>query len=227
VRYDDYVWYASYGSNLCKDRFLCYIRGGTPHGSTQEERGCGDQRLPLEDYRIVIPHELYFAGHADRWNGGPAFISLTSSGSLRLLTSEVTVPTLQPHETLGRMYKVTAGQFIEVVQQENNEEIEFNLSELSEINQLGGKRYPELRYGSILKLGEYRDMPIFTFTSTLQMGDEPFTAPSDAYLRMLMSGIKEAYSFDAEHQSEYFVQKRGIHGRLSKEYLKDLVNSLT
>jgi len=25
-----YVWYAGYGSNLNKQRFMCYIKGGTP-----------------------------------------------------------------------------------------------------------------------------------------------------------------------------------------------------
>src|ERR1039457_5739089 len=30
----DLVWYASYGSNLAyQERFLCYIKGGTPAGS--------------------------------------------------------------------------------------------------------------------------------------------------------------------------------------------------
>ena len=28
-----YVWYASYGSNMNRERFLCYIRGGQPEGA--------------------------------------------------------------------------------------------------------------------------------------------------------------------------------------------------
>ena len=29
------VWYASYGSNLARDRFLCYLEGGRPKGATR------------------------------------------------------------------------------------------------------------------------------------------------------------------------------------------------
>ena len=32
-----YLWYASYGSNLNLDRFMCYIVGGKPKNSTKIE----------------------------------------------------------------------------------------------------------------------------------------------------------------------------------------------
>ena len=40
------VWYASFGSNINVDRFLCYIRGGKPALSNDTERGCRDTRSP-------------------------------------------------------------------------------------------------------------------------------------------------------------------------------------
>ncbi|MBL0236650.1 MAG: hypothetical protein IPQ02_08595 [Saprospiraceae bacterium] len=36
----DYIWYASYGSNLLEERFQCYIKGGMPKGSTKTYLGC-------------------------------------------------------------------------------------------------------------------------------------------------------------------------------------------
>ena len=51
----NYVWYASYGSNINKDRFLCYIKGGQPMGSTKIERGCKDQTLPIDEQAFIIP----------------------------------------------------------------------------------------------------------------------------------------------------------------------------
>ena len=54
-----YVWYASYGSNMSKERFLCYIRGGSVEGMTKRCEGCADPSEPLKDLYIEIPHELY------------------------------------------------------------------------------------------------------------------------------------------------------------------------
>lgn len=219
---DDLVWYASYGSNLCCGRFMCYIQGGTPEGSTKEERGCANPIEPVRDHRIILPHELYFAGYAERWDGAPAYISLKPVGEITVLGAGAELPTLAQELTLGRMYLIRAEQFIEVVQQENADDIEFGLPDLAEAVERGGKRYPELRYGSILRLGVYADAPIFTFTSSHSMGDVPYAAPSDAYMRMLMSGLSEAYRMEPEAQANYFLHKKGIAGSLTFEHLVKL-----
>jgi hypothetical protein len=52
------VWYAAYGSNVCQDLFLCYIRGGTPAGSKRNYVGCSDNSLPRDARPITIPHRL-------------------------------------------------------------------------------------------------------------------------------------------------------------------------
>lgn len=33
------VWYSSYGSNMWRERFMCYIQGGSPKGSASVQRG--------------------------------------------------------------------------------------------------------------------------------------------------------------------------------------------
>jgi hypothetical protein len=59
TRNDRFVWYASYGSNLCKERFLCYIEGGSITGLTVELRGCKQKIVPEKHKYVKIPHSLY------------------------------------------------------------------------------------------------------------------------------------------------------------------------
>ena len=42
----EYVWYVGYGSNLNKQRFLCYILGGTPKYGCKSNQGCINKALP-------------------------------------------------------------------------------------------------------------------------------------------------------------------------------------
>ena len=42
------IWYAAYGTNLNKDRFLCYINGGIPEGTHSFDIGCRDKTFPLD-----------------------------------------------------------------------------------------------------------------------------------------------------------------------------------
>src|SRR6202011_4779241 len=54
------VWYASYGSNLKRKRFMCYIKGGTPEGSAKRNEGCRDKSEPTESRPISLNFTLYF-----------------------------------------------------------------------------------------------------------------------------------------------------------------------
>ncbi len=65
-----YVWYAGYGSNLCEERFLCYIKGGKFRWGGRKSSGCDDKTLPEEKGRITIPFPLYFAERSRGWQGG-------------------------------------------------------------------------------------------------------------------------------------------------------------
>lgn len=99
-RQQNYIWYACYGSNLCKERFLWYIRGGGP----KNNQGCQDKTLPVVDRPYTIHHELYFANQSRTWgNGGVAFLKLEKDEKI---------------ETLGRAYLITAEQFEDVKKQE-------------------------------------------------------------------------------------------------------------
>ena len=48
------VWYACYGSNLLKKRFLCYIQGGKIEGCKKSYFGCDDKSPPIDVENILI-----------------------------------------------------------------------------------------------------------------------------------------------------------------------------
>lgn len=86
----EYVWYACYGSNINRVRFLEYING------------CTEKTPPVEDRPYIFNYNIYFAKSSKRWdNGGVAFLDDTCEG-----------------EALGRIYKITRKQYEEVKQQE-------------------------------------------------------------------------------------------------------------
>lgn len=106
-----YVWYASYGSNLSKQRFLCYIVGGKLIYGKKTHIGCTNKNLPIEDRSRKIPYKLYFALPEDKtetenWGqGGVAFI----------------YPNKEMEESnwsWGRMWKITKEQYEEIKIQE-------------------------------------------------------------------------------------------------------------
>jgi len=103
-----YVWYVGYGSNLNKQRFLCYIQGGKPTYGRRSGNGCTNKTLPLQDSICKIPYQVYFALPHDitstsNWgNGGVAFLRNIRSEEL----------------SLGRMWKIAQSQYEEIKDQE-------------------------------------------------------------------------------------------------------------
>lgn len=86
----DYVWYACYGSNINKARFMKYIEN------------CSDKTPPVEDRPFVFNHNIYFAKSSSRWQGGGiAFLDDTCEGC-----------------AYGRIYKITRNQYEDVKRQE-------------------------------------------------------------------------------------------------------------
>ena len=89
----EYVWYACYGSNVNRNRFMEYVNR------------CGDKTPPVEDRPYVFKHSLYFAKAAARWdNGGKAFLD-----------------DMHPGKTYGRIYKITKKQFEDVKRMEGSD----------------------------------------------------------------------------------------------------------
>ena len=81
-----YVWYACYGSNINRERFMRYINN------------CTDRTEPVEDRPYEFAHPVFFAGISSIWEGkGKAFLDDTAAG-----------------HAFGRIYRITEEQYREV-----------------------------------------------------------------------------------------------------------------
>ena len=205
-----HFWYASYGSNLWEERFLCYIRGGQPEGATKSYPGCTDKTLPMDKEEIYICSEMYFAKSSGNWeHGGVAFIKTHFD---------------EQHQTLGRMYLITKEQFIEVVKQETDFKGELMIDFDKAISD-GSLVFREGSwYGFIIYLGNRYDHPIFTFTH--QDNISPTTKPSNKYLRTIVKGIHETYEhLNTDEIVDYLISKQGVADNYSREELEKLIES--
>jgi hypothetical protein len=105
----EYVWYAGYGSNLSRQRFLCYILGGKPALGSKNHEGSKDPTPPGANRILTVKHRLYFAlprgstGTKNWGPGGVAFIETESDESA---------------ETICRMWRITREQYEDVRKQE-------------------------------------------------------------------------------------------------------------
>jgi len=110
-RMKNYVWYVGYGSNVHEQRFLCYIKGGTPRFGKKCGKSCKDKTPPIENKSITIDYPLYFAlpdkkKETLNWGaGGVAFIAHQKDKKLK---------------TFCRMWKITKEQYKEVRNQEGS-----------------------------------------------------------------------------------------------------------
>jgi hypothetical protein len=204
------VWYASYGSNLNCERFFCYIFGGRPPGSGRTNPGCRDRTPPLDRLPLSLSYELYFACHARAWGGGG--VAFIRRGN-------------QTATTLGRMYLITEDQFNDVVLQENSKAVD-GTRILPPFEQLKCEKetlLPEAGwYARLLLVGKRDEYPIFTFTNARD--DLKPSPPSEAYVKVIVAGIKETYPLMTdEHICEYLLRTDGIRGAIPPERLADWV----
>ena len=202
-----YIWYASYGSNILEERFLCYITGGQPKGAKRINKECSDKSLPLQNKKILINSELYFAKESGTWSkGGVAFIKTHFDKS---------------QQTYGRMYLITEEQFAEVVKQETDSE-EKPVIDFKSITEKGSGIVKENSwYGNILFLATQDEFPIFTFT--FQDDTQKINKPGKEYLKPIINGLRETYHFNDDEITDYLSSKAGISGNYSVNELKDLM----
>jgi len=192
------VWYASYGSNLNKARFMCYIVGGKPPGAKKSNPGCADRTPPSDSRPVPLELELYFARYSTSWGGAAAFV--------RPLADSI---------THGRMYLITDEQFNDVVRQENDLPVNGQrfvppFGDLQKINQfvLPGNHW----YGLLLNVGNIDGSPMITFTEAEK---SPAERPSDAYLKVIISGLKETYPAMTPHAiCDYLLAAEGIRNNI-------------
>ncbi len=196
------VWYAGYGSNLSRERFLCYLRGGRPPGGARVYRGCADRRAPSADVAATLPFGLYFAGASTVWGGGIAFVDPRATGD---------------SVTLARLWLVTRGQFTDLVAQENH----VAALRLPARHGATGRLYVcgSGRYGAVLHCGQRDGRAVLTVTSPDEPGGRALAAPRPAYVRAMVSGLRETHGLAVEAALEYLLDRPGVRGQLGRDDL--------
>lgn len=96
-----YVWYVAYGSNLLRERFLCYIKGGW-FRDVKSYQGCKDKSVPLYSMPFQVPYEMYYGNQSKTWQGGGVCF----------------LDAAKPGHSIGRAYLVTREQFADIHMQE-------------------------------------------------------------------------------------------------------------
>lgn len=221
------VWYASYGSNLHRARFMKYVEGG--EAGSRKYLGCDDKTPPVGDIPIRFhgarPH---FALTSRVWRGGIAFLDTEGDDQA---------------SALGRAYNISIGQFDQVIAQENGGDgVKAPAVDTTEVLTSGRAVTGGGAYETLVHIGDYQGSPVLTMTA-------PFTAkeaierkgrvgrgnltlpvaankPSAAYAHMIGSGLGETFGMDPVAQADYI---RGCPGgdRWSRRDLVKILRSET
>ena len=199
------VWYASYGSNLSRDRFLHYLGGGQPEGASRTYPGARDRTAPADDRALTLPGEMFFAWESPTWGGGIAFYDADSAGP-----------------TLARAYLVSEQQFADVAAQEMHRRPGDDL-DLAHVlahsrHDLGPGRYEALHL-----VGELEGRPVLTFTTPEPLALQR-NAPAPAYLAMLVSGLREAHGLSDAEIVDYLAGRPGLGAEWDRARLDGLVS---
>lgn len=188
---NDMVWYACYGSNLLRKRFMCYLKGGLIPGNDKAERGATDPSDPVRDEPVKINHRLFFSLHLPKWGGsGVAFIDTKVSND---------------RITYGRKYLITREQFLDVVRQENAVAADAEIVIDEEKLKRDGWQdiFSDTWYGRLIYVGDAINIPIYTFTCRKAMEEMELVPAFGGYYQVISDGLKETYHLTDEEIEDY------------------------
>eukprot|EP00043_Microstomoeca_roanoka_P007771 m.75081 g.75081 ORF g.75081 m.75081 type:complete len:307 (-) comp13966_c0_seq3:281-1201(-) len=199
------VWYASYGSNLCRARLLCYIQGGrldTMSASKKGYPGCRDKSLPSSEMGYSMPYRMYFARNSKTWHdGGVCFVDHRK------------VEEDQRHHTHSKIYDVTLDQFNDIVMQENSmrRDLALTLDDYNTLTERGmgyAHTFPvKSWYNTVVCVGHVDDRPVLTFTCCGDQHDSiSHNPPADSYLDVILRGLREI-GLEMEDASRYLMER--------------------
>ncbi|HSW79249.1 MAG TPA: M20/M25/M40 family metallo-hydrolase [Candidatus Saccharimonadales bacterium] len=204
-----YVWYATFGSGLDKERFMKYVEGGRPEGASFVLPGCRDKTPPIKDLFISLPYELYFSGNTDRYMDAGGMANLDVKRSAK-------------SHTIARAYLITIEQFEDIAAQENyqgkpvrlplTKAINAGYSPIANIE--GDSVYDVLLYG-----GTRDRIPIFSLTSLRPRIS--YAVPGPAYTHFLCKGLSQNPKLNTESAVDYLASRPGIAGHYSKEDISE------
>jgi hypothetical protein len=178
------IWYVAYGSNLSRERFCRYLRGGRPDGVERDYPGCRDTSDELDSFGLLITGGVYFAGRSSGWRAGMAFYDPEAPG-----------------EVAARAYLITAEQFVDVLAQETRRSPGMTL-DLRPV--FRGERYSNGvgGYPVLVRVGDRHGLPLVTFTREWG-ATRTFVAPSEPYLAAMAIGLREAHGWSETQIDRY------------------------
>ncbi|XP_057950645.1 histone deacetylase 5-like [Malania oleifera] len=197
------IWYATYGSNMLKSRFLCYIEGGQVEGMRKQYSGSMNKSPPKEILWKIVSHRLFFGhNHTPTWGpGGVAFLCPDSD---------------QEDKAFVCLYRITLEQFNDVLLQENAAACNttspfFGLTALDSVANNKSISIEDLKgwYHNVLYLGKERDIPIVTMTCSLldienfKSGKIPLCGPCREYANVLVKGLVEGKQLSEDGAKAY------------------------
>ncbi|CAN6225983.1 unnamed protein product [Urochloa humidicola] len=208
-----HVWYASFGSNMWKPRFLCYIQGGKAEGMSIPCCGSRDTSSPKETMWKTVPHRLLF---------GRSSTPCWGTGGVAFLNPEINYN----EKSYVCMYKITLEQFNDILFQENRLVLEDGkdgnvvypdspLIGSSEVEFMSSNKAIHLEpikdswYSNVLYLGDEDGLPILTMTcpssdiERYKSGELPLAPPSKTYSATLIKGLVEGEQLDADEAANY------------------------
>ena len=202
-----HVWYAAYGSNLSRDRFLTYVQGGRPAGASRSYPGARDPSPPTADCAFTMTGQVFFGWESPTWGGGIAFYDADSEGTV-----------------LARAYRVTEQQFADVAAQEMHREPGEDL-DLSHVLEHARHELGPGRYETLHLVGEFDGEPVLTFTATDAIALQ-CNPPSAAYLRTVAHGLVETHGVGVDRVVAYLLQCPGVVPHWSLQAVRELLTSL-
>ncbi|KAL8170675.1 hypothetical protein V2J09_022479 [Rumex salicifolius] len=205
------VWYATYGSNMCKARFLCYIEGGQVEGMQRSCSGSADKTPPKETMWKAVSHRLFFGrDHTHTWGpGGVAFLHPESNAEDKAYVS---------------MYRITLEQFNDILHKENISSYDmssplFDVKDLEHIRTNQSASLDAIKQGwyhNVVYLGEERGIPIITMTCELsdvenfKSGKVAQCAPPLEYANTLIRGLVEGEQLSETEARKYIEEAAGV-----------------
>ncbi|KAF3438084.1 hypothetical protein FNV43_RR20840 [Rhamnella rubrinervis] len=199
------VWYATFGSNMWRPRFLCYIQGGQVEGLQRPYPGCVDTSPPKETLWKTFPYRLFFGREFSR-SWGP--------GGVAFLNPERNIQ----EKAIMCLYRITLEQFNDVLLQENSlsTTISSPLFDLIALNSIKTEESKSIEinmekgwYRNAVYVGKEHDLPILTMTCTqseiegFKSGKIPLRPPATNYAQTLIRGLVEGKQLSEEEANAY------------------------
>lgn len=190
------VWYAAYGSNLSRTRFEYYLSGGRPPGAARTYPGARDHTPPTAERPLSLPGQIYFAWESQTWTGGVAFYD----------------PVGPPCSVAAQAYLISVQQFGDVAAQEMHRAPRGQLDVHQLLADAPVVALGDGRYETLHRLGDLDGCPVVTFSAPWSVATAPLNAPSEAYLRLIVGGLRESQHWSTSQICDYLLDAPGVAG---------------